>query len=191
MKFYEKATMKDLLSQGLYMMMEEKPFEKITIKQICDKTGVNRGTFYNHFMDKYETLEYLTYRLLVKDYDKELIPDHYYNFMYHIVDTFYENRDFFYRAFEVKGQNGFEEMFINIFTSLFLEMYEDNDVGVLELGMNKEFLASYQANCLLYVIRYWIKSNYNVSRERICDMVFYLFEHSSSEILDTHIKIKK
>ena len=48
MTFNEKVTMKDLLSEGLYILMQQKPFEKITIKQICDKTGVIRGTFYNH-----------------------------------------------------------------------------------------------------------------------------------------------
>lgn len=40
MTFNEKVTMKDLLSEGLYILMQQKPFEKITIKQICDKTGV-------------------------------------------------------------------------------------------------------------------------------------------------------
>ena len=50
MTFNEKMTMKDLLSEGLYILMQQKPFEKITIKQICDKTGVIRGTFYNHFV---------------------------------------------------------------------------------------------------------------------------------------------
>ena len=63
MTFNEKMTMKDLLSEGLYILMQQKPFEKITIKQICDKTGVIRGTFYNHFMDKYEALEYLIHRM--------------------------------------------------------------------------------------------------------------------------------
>ena len=54
-----KMNMKELLVEGLYLCMKDKPFEKITIKQICDKTGVIRGTFYNHFIDKYEALEYL------------------------------------------------------------------------------------------------------------------------------------
>lgn len=40
MTLNEKVTMKDLLSEGLYILMQQKPFEKITIKQICDKTGV-------------------------------------------------------------------------------------------------------------------------------------------------------
>ena len=37
MTFNEKVTMKDLLSEGLYILMQQKPFEKITrfaIKQV-------------------------------------------------------------------------------------------------------------------------------------------------------------
>ena len=74
MTFNEKVTMKDLLSEGLYILMQQKPFEKITIKQICDKTGVIRGTFYNHFMDKYEALEYLIHRMFYKGIAHESNP---------------------------------------------------------------------------------------------------------------------
>ena len=33
--------------------------EKITIKEITDKAGLIRPTFYNHFQDKYELLEWI------------------------------------------------------------------------------------------------------------------------------------
>ena len=36
-----------------------RPIEKITIKEITDQAGVIRTTFYNHFQDKYELLEWI------------------------------------------------------------------------------------------------------------------------------------
>ena len=51
MELYKRLNMKDMLATSLYQLMLEKPFDKITIKQITDKTGVIRGTFYNHFYD--------------------------------------------------------------------------------------------------------------------------------------------
>ena len=36
-----------------------RPIEKITIKEITDRAGVIRTTFYNHFQDKYELLEWI------------------------------------------------------------------------------------------------------------------------------------
>ncbi|WP_418532120.1 TetR family transcriptional regulator, partial [Holdemanella porci] len=109
MTFNEKVTMKDLLSEGLYILMQQKPFEKITIKQICDKTGVIRGTFYNHFMDKYEALEYLIHRMFFKGFENQSNPQ----IIKHIFQTVSDNRDFFKSCYRITGQNGFEDLMSN------------------------------------------------------------------------------
>ena len=38
-------------------LLKEKPFEKITVQDILDRTPVTRGTFYAHYQDKYEIAE--------------------------------------------------------------------------------------------------------------------------------------
>lgn len=48
-----------LLANSFKALVLEKPVEKITIKDITDKSGVIRPTFYNHFQDKYELLEWI------------------------------------------------------------------------------------------------------------------------------------
>lgn len=47
-----------LLSKALFELLEKTPFEKISVKDICDKALVHRATFYNHFEDKEDLLEY-------------------------------------------------------------------------------------------------------------------------------------
>ena len=37
------------LRQSLIELMKTKPFEKITIREICDYADVNRNTFYYHY----------------------------------------------------------------------------------------------------------------------------------------------
>lgn len=51
MDMYMKAAMLEL--------MQTTPFEKITVKSICQKAGVNRGTFYSHYTDMNGMLENL------------------------------------------------------------------------------------------------------------------------------------
>ena len=46
-----------LLSDSLFELMKKKPFEKITITDICDNAMVHRTTFYAHFHDKYDLLK--------------------------------------------------------------------------------------------------------------------------------------
>lgn len=49
---------KRLLSNALFELIKKKSFEKITVCDICDVAMVHRATFYSHFSDKYELLNY-------------------------------------------------------------------------------------------------------------------------------------
>ena len=47
-----------LLSSSLFALLEEIPFEKITLIQLCEHSLVPRSTFYRYFEDKYDLLYY-------------------------------------------------------------------------------------------------------------------------------------
>ena len=48
-----------MLAESFKELVLRQPIEKITIKEITEKAGVIRPTFYNHFQDKYELLEWI------------------------------------------------------------------------------------------------------------------------------------
>lgn len=54
-----KNAVDTLLAESFKELTLKQPIEKITIKEITDKAGVIRPTFYNHFQDKYELLEWI------------------------------------------------------------------------------------------------------------------------------------
>ena len=47
-----------LLQQAFFKLLTEKPFEKITLKELCDTAMIPRSTFYRYFEDKYDLLHY-------------------------------------------------------------------------------------------------------------------------------------
>lgn len=49
-KYYNTAL---LMNEALLLLLEKKEYEFITVKEICEKAGVNRSTFYLH----YESIE--------------------------------------------------------------------------------------------------------------------------------------
>ena len=59
MSEHAKTTTDALLAEGFKKLVLKQPIEKITIKEITDQAGVIRPTFYNHFQDKYELLEWI------------------------------------------------------------------------------------------------------------------------------------
>ncbi|MCQ9210122.1 TetR family transcriptional regulator [Granulicatella seriolae] len=46
-------------------LLHEKTFESVRISDITNKAEINRATFYNHFMDKYQLLDVLTEETLL------------------------------------------------------------------------------------------------------------------------------
>ncbi|NLH00568.1 MAG: TetR family transcriptional regulator [Clostridiales bacterium] len=50
---------KHALASSLKKLMQQKPIDKITVKDIVEDCGVNRHTFYYHFQDIYELIEWL------------------------------------------------------------------------------------------------------------------------------------
>lgn len=55
----KRQTTKDLLAASLRELTEKMPFERITIKDIVQNCGVSSTTFYHHFSDKYQLVEWI------------------------------------------------------------------------------------------------------------------------------------
>ena len=45
---------KQILANALLNLLESKPFPKITVNELCEKSMIVRSTFYLHFQDKFE-----------------------------------------------------------------------------------------------------------------------------------------
>jgi AcrR family transcriptional regulator len=43
---------RDALGDALVALMQEKPFDEITVKEVLKRSGVSRSTFYAHYSDK-------------------------------------------------------------------------------------------------------------------------------------------
>ena len=49
----------DALFAALRDLLREKPFEQISVTELCDRARTRRATFYKHFGDKYEFLMFM------------------------------------------------------------------------------------------------------------------------------------
>lgn len=47
---------RQLLNEALIALMQEQPYEKITVQDIIDRANVGRSTFYTHYLDKEDLL---------------------------------------------------------------------------------------------------------------------------------------
>lgn len=59
-----KTTTKIDLKEALTRLLREKDFEAISVSDITKEAGVNRGTFYLHYVDKFDMMDQLIDEIL-------------------------------------------------------------------------------------------------------------------------------
>lgn len=71
---------KELLKKSLIDLLKHKSINSITVKELCEKADINRGTFYLHYKDVFYMLEEIENELFVEFQDlllsHEISPGH-------------------------------------------------------------------------------------------------------------------
>ena len=110
----DSSITKRALATSLKELMVEQPFDKINVAQICERCNMNRKSFYYHFKDKYdlvnwffdtEFIELIKHENLSADYTEH------WAFIEKNCRYFYQNHSFYRKALQIKGQNSFSDHF--------------------------------------------------------------------------------
>ena len=103
----ESSVTKKAISEGFKKTMSKKPFEKITISDITSECGLNRQTFYYHFQDKYELLNWIFYNDVVSPFKDDFTIENWSEQLLHILRILKENSKFYANTegYSIKGEN--------------------------------------------------------------------------------------
>ena len=149
---------KRALATALRELMEEVPFDKIQVAHICERCDMNRKSFYYHFKDKYDLVNWI--------FDVEfitLVNEKTYESMWEIMpilcDFFYDNRVFYRKALCIKGQNSFSEHFGDLLFPVIANRLRD----ILNEKEVKEFQVTFIADAVVMAFQRWIVENDEMS----------------------------
>lgn len=182
---YHRGIMKVSLAENLRALMVKHLFEKITIKQICDETGVIRATFYNYFEDKYDCLNWIVYHDVIENNSEKLEAGDVTGAFSDLLKTVDENRAFYSSAYQnVTGQNSFEDMVRHQFFDLCLKYFSRyRDENVLP-QYNDEILAHYYAESFAYIVKMFVFQDAgSMSVEETIQLGYDLLGHSMLDFI--------
>lgn len=179
-----KKDVKLLLAESFKELVLEKPLEKITIKEITDRSGVIRVTFYNHFQDKYELLEWICREeivnpiriLLWNKMEREALT-----FMF---TSILKNREFYGNVAKLEGQNSFESIVRTCIMEIVKDYIQDHKNG--NKGkyswLTPEWVAQYYSQNMVFILMSWIRDGMRVSPADMVDMYEYVANHSMMDL---------
>lgn len=178
-----KELTKRLIANSFKELMTQMPFEKITIKIITDHANVIRPTFYNHFHDKYELVEWIVQEEILKEAELKLEAGEAGEGIRMIITRFYEEREYYCKAFDIVGQNGFAPTLSKLLVDMFERTYSYKKT-LSAAPVAAGLVARYYASGIITVIRYTLFEAGDIPIDDIINMYTYLMEHTVYELLD-------
>lgn len=149
----DSSLTKRALAQAIKELMNEKPLVKISIADIVDRCQMNRQSFYYHFRDKYDLVNWIFYTELITELQNSPNKDEYEE-LKNICRYLYDNRTFYINALKFTGQNSFYEYFGEVIYQLlkaaFNESFGNSD--------QSDFNAMFYADALRACIFRWLTS---------------------------------
>ena len=148
--------------------LSKKNLNKITVKEIIEKAGYNRSTFYYHFKNTEEILEYLENEILdslfnvvsnINSYKSNL------EFTHNIIKIYEKYGDYFYFLLSTNGDSNFIIKFSETTKKIFYNNHKNEKYSLEELELTHAFISSAFIGSFLY----WFKKNNSTSFENFLD----------------------
>lgn len=172
MSIYEekKLKTKQLIQSTFIRILAEKSFDAITIGDITKQAGINRGTFYLHYLDKFDLLEQMEQQLfsdLGQHIDKlqsrylstptfEREQEQLANALF----SFIQLHAPLLKAFlSDHGRAGFHIRFKNAFSEKVRLNLEQHGSFYEKLKVPKEYFISFITSAFLGLIEQWIQND--------------------------------
>lgn len=185
MKANGRINTKQTLADSMKQLLRKMPMERITIKDITDMAGVIRPTFYNHFSDKYELLEYIIREDLLRPVRPLLLNNMITEGLTLLFSNLKNDREFYENAVRIEGQNSFESIARQEVTKLLLDVMDELYDGrhYRYVWLSRDIVAEYYAQSMCYVAITWIKRDFMLEPKELSEIYEYLTRSSMMDVL--------
>ncbi len=181
----KKENVKKKLIDSFKNLAVRMAVKKITIQEIAEGAGVIRPTFYNHFQDKYQLLEYIFKEEVIAPVKPMIQNDMLDDAVILIFVQMLKDREFYGKVYRLEGQNSFESIVKSSLYETLLDFIEENSHNKVSPHklLSHEALASYYSEFLGFIVITWIRDGMIASPQEMRDLFNYIKDHSLYEII--------
>lgn len=178
------AYSKKMIREALYQLMQDKPLNKITVKEICEVADVNRSTFYAYYIDIYdlhekilkeffekqrEVIRHTKAFLATKEDITALTINDFYEITYYYVTTIKADKELYKFIFNRNSTSSAHLSFDNLFFRVIDETLPDE----LHTIFRRSFMFICGGTSSLFIE--WLKDDCSESPERLAKSLAYFY----------------
>ena len=181
---------KELLAGSLRDLMMTTSFKKITIKMITDGANVIRPTFYKHFQDKYEVLEWIFQKEVIEKIEVLIENNMEDEVIRLLCKRIGANMEFYRQALKIEGPNSLYQIMNSSLYRCTLKIIKKH---MLLLPKELDFLtveqiARFYTTSLTSILYDWILNDSILSSEQMVSAYNYLTTKSIHEMINECVK---
>ena len=174
---------KRALEQSLKNLLLKKPLTKITVGDITDDCRINRMTFYYHFKDIYDLVEWSCLEDAKRALDEKKTYDTWQQGLLQIFKAVQENKPFILNVYRCVHREQVEKYLQPLVDQLLLNVINEEAAGITVRDEDKQFIAQIYSYMFIGLMLDWIKDDMREDPQQIVEKLSKLIKGSVSEAL--------
>lgn len=157
--------MKYRLAAAMKKCMERMPVEKVTVKEIVEECGTTRQTFYRHFLDKYDLINWYFDKILSESFKHMGTGETVYESLVRKFRFIEHERLFFDAAFRYDDQNSLRDHDYRKIHAFYTNMIESRTKE--PLGSELNFILEMYCRGSVYMTTRWVSGEIECTPEEM------------------------
>lgn len=163
---------KKLLADSLKVCMRQKPLNKISIREIVEDCGVNRQTFYYHFKDIYDLVEWMFNQEAIRLLKENMSFLTWEDSCLYLLRYIEKNWDICVCTLNSLGRTHLERFFYDDLHDIVRSVIEEGSADLSVEERYKEFLAHFYTVSFAAILVSWLKGEVKYSSDELIHLIY-------------------
>ena len=175
---------KRALEASLKNLLLEKPLDKITVKDIAEDCGINRMTFYYHFKDIYDLIEWSCEEDAVKALEGKNTYDTWQQGFLQIFEAVLSNKPFIMNVYHTVNREQVERYLYKLTYKLLFDVLEEKGAGMSVKQEDKMFIANFYNYAFVGLMLEWVRGGMKEEPQHMIDQLTPLMQGNLARALE-------
>lgn len=179
-------TTKRALVASLKKLLLQKPLDKITISDIAEDCGINRMTFYYHFRDIYDLVEWACEEEATKALAGKKTYDTWQQGFLQIFEEVKANKVFIMNVYRSVSREQVEIYLYRVTYDLLINVVNEEAGDMKVSEEDRKFIANYYKYAFVGLMLDWIRNDMKEDPKKIINRLSLLMRGSFSRALEAY-----
>ena len=175
---------KRALEASLKNLLLQKPLNKITVGDIANDCGINRMTFYYHFKDIYDLIEWSCVEDATKALEGKKTYDTWQEGFLNIFNVVLDNKPFIMNVYRSVSREQIEMYLYKLTYNLLIDVVNEKSVGMAVSDEDKKFIADFYKYAFVGIMLNWIRNDMKEDPKQIVDRLSVLIHGNITRTLN-------